>query len=315
MSSDIQLFKVAEEGDLTQKPITVLCVDDEEFNLDILIRHLTKNDYQTLPAETGEEAWDILDKQHETIDLVLLDRMLPGIDGIEVLTRMKQDERLKHIPVIMQTAAISNSDTKSGIDAGAYYYVKKPYDAGILLSIVDSAIKDSQQRDLVERHFQSYNKVRKLVDSEHFHFQTFSEARELAIHLAKFHPDPKRLTVALTSLLSNAIEHGNYEIGFERKGELLRSHSYKETLSQCKKTSPYGDRVVQVHLDKSSERFTVMIEDEGPGFDWKEYMDFDPIRVTEPNGRGLPTINAMFENALSFNDKGNIAKLDIDLTQ
>ena len=81
----------------------ILVVDDEAVNLLIIAEYLEDTGYQLINAEDGTQAWNILENSPESIDLVLLDRMMPGLNGLQVLTKMKEHPVLKHIPVILQT--------------------------------------------------------------------------------------------------------------------------------------------------------------------------------------------------------------------
>ena len=104
------LSKASDLSTLLDKPIqasTIAVVDDEPFNLDIVGEYLDEMDFDLVMVESGEAAWDALCDTTQAFDLVLLDRMMPGMDGIMLLQRMKADERLAGIPVIMQTAATS----------------------------------------------------------------------------------------------------------------------------------------------------------------------------------------------------------------
>ncbi|HQX07983.1 MAG TPA: response regulator, partial [Zoogloea sp.] len=92
----------------------ILVVDDEPFNLDIVAEYLDEMDFDLVMVESGEAAWDALCDTAQMFDLVLLDRMMPGMDGIMLLKRMKADERLATIPVIMQTAATSPEQIREG---------------------------------------------------------------------------------------------------------------------------------------------------------------------------------------------------------
>ena len=113
----------------------LLIVDDEPLNLEILSEYFDGQGYRLSMAENGEVAWAML-KQHPDVDLVLLDRMMPCIDGVELLKRIKADPELKPIPVIMQTAASAPEQVREGLLAGALYYLTKPYERDSLLSIV-----------------------------------------------------------------------------------------------------------------------------------------------------------------------------------
>ncbi|MBN2221870.1 MAG: response regulator, partial [Vallitaleaceae bacterium] len=91
---------------------TILTIDDEEHILELLRYNLEKNGYAVLQADTGESGLKLL-KDHE-VDMILLDLMLPGIDGYEVLRRIRNDEAIKKIPVIMLTARNEEIDTVLG---------------------------------------------------------------------------------------------------------------------------------------------------------------------------------------------------------
>lgn len=113
---------------------TVLVVDDTETNVDILVEALS-NEYEVSVAIDGESALDIIES--EPPDLVLLDIMMPGMDGYEVCSRLKANVRTKEIPVIFLTAKSEASDETKGLELGAVDYITKP----ISLPIVRARIK------------------------------------------------------------------------------------------------------------------------------------------------------------------------------
>ena len=104
----------------------ILIVDDEPTIVDLLEEHLQSEGYDTAHAFSGEEALRVLDSV--TPDLVILDLMLPGMDGYEVCRLMQQNPRLNHIPVIMVTARSATSNRVIGYQRGADDYVVKPFD-------------------------------------------------------------------------------------------------------------------------------------------------------------------------------------------
>jgi len=105
--------------------VLVLVVDDDSTNLDLLSELCRVSDYQTIPAPNGEQALAIAnDKRH---DLILLDVMMPGMDGYEVLARLKVDARLSDIPVILVTAVEEAEGKMRGLGAGAAEFVHKPF--------------------------------------------------------------------------------------------------------------------------------------------------------------------------------------------
>ena len=109
----------------------VLIVDDEPFNVDYIEQELEDSAYQLLTASNGREA---LDKIHSELpDLVLLDLMMPVLDGFAVLSQLKADPHLRDIPVIIISAANDSRSVVKGIKQGAEDYLTKPLDEKILV--------------------------------------------------------------------------------------------------------------------------------------------------------------------------------------
>jgi CheY-like chemotaxis protein len=106
---------------------TVLIVDDEPFNLDVLQQELEELDYQLITAANGQEALSKI-KSHQP-DLILLDLMMPVLDGFAVLAEIKGDNNLRDIPVIIVSAADDSKSIVKGIKQGADDYITKPIDA------------------------------------------------------------------------------------------------------------------------------------------------------------------------------------------
>ena len=122
---------------------TILAVDDEPHVLKILCSHLEGADYQVVTAFNGKEALDVLAKRGNDIDLILLDSMMPEMDGLETLRELKRDgSPYRHIPVVMQTAKVQDYDFYEGIDAGAINYMTKPYSREMLLATVENVLRD-----------------------------------------------------------------------------------------------------------------------------------------------------------------------------
>jgi adenylate cyclase len=126
----------------------ILIVDDEPFNLDLLEQELDEHGYVIERANDGVEA---LDKVASfSPDVILLDYMMPKMNGLEVLARLRQDEKHKSIPVILLTAKATQEDKVKGLDAGADDYVIKPFDSFELLARVRAMIRIKQMHDAME---------------------------------------------------------------------------------------------------------------------------------------------------------------------
>ncbi|MEO5359941.1 MAG: response regulator [Nitrospirota bacterium] len=121
-----------------KKPV-ILCVDDEPLNLKLLNTILIHKGYEVKMAVDGLQALKLIDEQR--VDLVLLDIMLPGMDGFKVCQEIKEDERYKNLPVIMITALSDTESRIKGIEAGAEDFISKPFDAAEVLARIKMLLK------------------------------------------------------------------------------------------------------------------------------------------------------------------------------
>ena len=125
----------------------VLIVDDYPANVKLLERNLQAAGYETVVAQDGQEALDKV--QAEKPDLILLDIMLPKVDGFEVCRRLRADEATAVIPIIMITALKDTEDRIRGLEAGADDFIPKPFDRGELLARVKSLLQIKYYRSML----------------------------------------------------------------------------------------------------------------------------------------------------------------------
>src|SRR5262249_39246858 len=204
----------------------VLVVEDNEHDRALLHAHLSDDEFAADFAGDGVEAWAQLEDHAERYDLVLLDRTMPRMSGLELLGRMKGDARCRTIPVILQTACVGREEMIEGIRAGAYYYLTKPYDRDVLLSVIRTAAADSHEIRELRKRVKRGLHVLSLLSEANFTIRTLDQARDLAGVLANACPDPEAAVVGLTELLVNAVEHGNLGITYEEKSSLRNCHEW-----------------------------------------------------------------------------------------
>lgn len=123
--------------------VTVLVVDDMAANRSVLCRQLELHRYGVLSVESGEAALELLTRTRP--DIVLLDYMMPNMNGIEVLRRLRADPATVDLPVIMVTARAENQATIEALEAGADDYVTKPIDFAVLRARIDSHLQKQGQ--------------------------------------------------------------------------------------------------------------------------------------------------------------------------
>lgn len=127
----------------------ILAVDDEEDILELLRFNLAREGYQITCAASGEDALRIARTQ--PVDLIVLDLMLPGIDGLDVARKIKNDLKFKHIPIIMLTAKGEEADVVTGLELGASDYVTKPFSPRILIARIKATLRSASKASTDEQ--------------------------------------------------------------------------------------------------------------------------------------------------------------------
>jgi diguanylate cyclase (GGDEF)-like protein/PAS domain S-box-containing protein len=134
---------------MKDKPV-ILVVDDQPQNIELLEAYLVSQGYEIVTAANGEEALGKLSGNQ--IDLLLLDVMMPGIDGFEVIRRVRQEDTHRLLPIILVTALRETKDRVKGIEAGCDDFISKPIDKAELLARVRSLLKLKAYNDLMSNY-------------------------------------------------------------------------------------------------------------------------------------------------------------------
>jgi len=122
---------------------TILVVDDEEDIVELVELNLTREGYRVLGCTTGERALEIA--KSKLPNLIVLDLMLPGIDGLEVCRRLKRSPKTAHIPIVMLTAKAEEADIVTGLELGADDYVTKPFSGKVLAARVRRLLRKAAE--------------------------------------------------------------------------------------------------------------------------------------------------------------------------
>lgn len=125
----------------------ILAIDDEEHILELLSYNLESNGFRVLTADSGEDGLELLER--EAVDLVLLDIMLPGIDGMEMLKRIRKNPDTTDLPVIMLTAKSEEINKVLGLEVGADDYISKPFGIYELVARVKAVLRRSERNRVV----------------------------------------------------------------------------------------------------------------------------------------------------------------------
>ncbi len=285
----------------------VLLVEDDPDLREALTLILESAGMAVAAAADGALAWDRLAAEPLAFDAVVTDRIMPKMDGMELLRTIKQARELALLPVIILTVAAEPNQMVEGIDAGAYAYLPKPVDADVLVSMVRSAAADWRHVQQLNRHIRSDAETLTLARHARFEYRSPEQAMGLGALLAKTCPDPDRVVMGLSELLVNAIEHGNLEIGYDEKSRLLRSQGWHDEIERRLAMPEFSTRVASVEVERMPEGLRFTIRDQGIGFEPDPFLEIDPSRVFDAHGRGIAMARLLSFDDLKYEDGGRRA--------
>ena len=293
----------------------VLLVDDDELNLDVLVECLSDEPYELVQAHDGEEALAHLRQDRQGFQAMVLDRVMPGINGLDLLAHLKADEHLQWLPVVMQTSAGSPQEICEGIEAGVFFYLVKPFEQQVLLRIVGAAVEEGLKWKRIFRNLHHQSQIVELLQQGRFHLQTMEEAYDLAFLLGRACPNSEKVVFGLNELLANGVEHGNLGIAFDEKTALQASGTWEEEIQYRMGLPEYAHKVVDVLFERCLDYIQITITDQGAGFDWRKYEQIKPERILQSHGRGIAMAKALSFSKIEYRGKGNqvVCRINTDL--
>ena len=291
----------------------ILIIDDEQDVVNILAEYFETQHYTVTKAYDAKEGMAQLNANLD-ISLVISDIGLPGMSGLDLLKIAKETK--EEIPVIIITGLKNLDHAITAIQYGAKDYIVKPFLLEDVRKVVEKTLRyrnNSEKKARILEYVSSMNVT--------FAFPTKEADPGVIAHfLANFllnsgfcnRDQYNQYHVAFMETIINAIEHGNLELPSAIKGDDFEKMLMCEELRENRLADPvYADRQVMVEIRYSSERFTLTVSDEGPGFDWKKYVrsNGDDGINTNAYGRGFLLIHHIIDR-IHFNQKGNAITLE-----
>lgn len=291
----------------------IVVIDDEPLNLEIIEDYLDDYNYETVYYTSADQAWEQLKSSESPVDVILLDRMMPGTDGLTLLKWIRKDDHLKNIPVILQTAMIREEDVVEGMKAGAYYYLTKPFSEDMLKSVLQTALKDRLQFLYLQHQLKQQQKIPNLLRKAEFIFQSLEDVNVLSLLIANACPNSEVVVSGLAEIMINAVEHGNLGISYQEKSELIKQSRWKEEINHRLTLPEYRDLSAKLHFERHEDKIIICISDHGDGFKWEQFLDFDPGRILDAHGRGIAMAKKFSFSEVHYNEKGNHVELTLNL--
>lgn len=124
----------------------ILIVDDEPLSVTSAIDFLQNAGYNTQYVSSGQQAWEVLNKNPNAFEAIIIDHVMPGVDGITLFDMIIKSSKFSEIPVIVESDSEDAEDYLSALEAGAFDYIYKPLEKNFLLYIVDNAVNDAHSK-------------------------------------------------------------------------------------------------------------------------------------------------------------------------
>jgi len=257
---------------------TILLVDDNQNNLDVLKCYLKPHHYNVCAVTCGNKALKVLDKVN--VDLILLDIIMPEIDGYQICKILKDTPRHAHIPIIFVTAKVEPEDLRKGLSLGAIDYITKPVNEDVVIARVKSQLAQVQklrlERDLMKKEHKMAELGKLVADITHEVASPLGTMMLTVDHIQE-----------QTLIIKEAFEHKC----LDKKKFMVYMEQLTKALEHCKRNTVRASEIMlsfkEVAVDQCSQR---LIE-----FDLRNYIE-NILAILKPK----------------FNDLGHEVFLDIE---
>ena len=282
----------------------VVAVDDQPENLLIIEEFLADTPYRLSCFNEPAVALDRIREGLEP-DVILLDRMMPVMSGIEFIRALRRSGAARHAPIVMQTAAAHDTQVAEGLAEGVFHYLTKPFRRELLQAVLRNAIGHGAALRELEESLRRSGSAASRLRSCRFEFRDLADVEAIASFLARAYPAPAEALIGIRELMINAVEHGNLGISYETKSRLLTSGGLRAEIERRLAEEPYAGRIAEVTLARGSDGLELTICDGGDGFDAAPFLVFDPARIAASHGRGIAMARMLSFDELRYAERGN----------
>lgn len=282
----------------------IVAIDDDPTTLLVIEEFLSGDHYELTCFDDPERGLEYL-LAGGAADVLLLDRLMPRLDGLAVMQRLRDDERLRRLPVIMETSASSPSEIADGIEAGVFFYLPKPFDQRALRTVVRHALDNSANVVALNAELEQANAALNRLSGCSFEFSTLEDVLHIASYVAALYPRPTDVLSGIREFMLNAVEHGNLEIGYAEKTLLNEAGTWELEIRRRLADPRYRDRRAVLRLERTPQELVLTVSDAGHGFDWRPFLVMDPARALDNHGRGIAIARLLCFDSVEYQAPGN----------
>lgn len=263
----------------------ILAIDDEPLSLQLLEEFLA-DDYDVVAVGNASAGLAHLEAGHQ-VQAIVLDRMMPAMDGIAFMAEAKARGLLHNLPVVMQSAAVTQAEITEGTASGVFYYLTKPFTRAALHAALGNALREYRVYDDLSSELSTLRRAVHAIDTCELSLRTIDAAREISVLVSRLYPAPDSVALGVRELIINAVEHGNAGLSYLEKTACLRAGTWHDEIARRLALPENRDKIVALTFRRSATEIVLTIEDGGPGFDWRRYLMLDPLRIAHVHGRGI----------------------------
>lgn len=282
----------------------IVVIDDDPLSVTLVEEYLSDPTYRVVGFTSPRAGLAYLEAGHP-VHAIILDRMMAELDGIALVAAARRVPRLRTVPILMQSAAVTAAEVAEGIAAGVFYYLNKPFARGKLLAILGDALRIYAIYDEVSAALSSLHRGLQTVVGCQLALRTLDEVDDTAVLISQIYPDPGAVALGVRELVLNAIEHGNAGITYDEKSALHRAGTWHDEVVRRLALAENRAKQVTIELRRGPTEIVLAIEDCGPGFNFAAYLELDPERFTDSHGRGIALSRLTSFDAVDYVGPGN----------
>ena len=259
-------------------------------------------------AKDPDEAMSELQGISHRFDLLILDSHMHDPASKGIVEHIKGDRRLATTPIVLLTPTQPTAgQLRDGAATGAYHFLVMPANHDTILAVVHAALVKSSFRNFLRRQMGTPAERPELLSNCEFSIRTLEEAGELAALIAQACPNTEAALFGISELLVNGVEHGNLGLTYEEKSQLALNDRWKSEIDRRCALPDNLTKRVRLSFQRTEDRITLRISDDGQGFAWRKYLELEPQRASDPNGRGIALARLLSFSSLHYEGCGNVA--------
>ena len=238
-------------------------------------------------------------------DALIIDESTLNQHDFSELKSFRKHSYFGLIPFILQVNSPQSEAIQRGFDIGMYFYLIYPFNAELLNTVILAATQGLSNHQEISKRLANFEMAHPRLQKAVFHIQTVAEAQAIASVLAYMTPDQKRIAIGLFELILNSIEHGNLGIGYKLKSQLITGSKLQTEVTHRLSLEENSHKFVTVTLERKADFFEFTISDNGTGFNYTNFLDFEENRATDSHGRGIMIANRLSFDFLEYRDSGS----------